>query len=386
VRRILFLRPWKDYLSLPRTGEYRIAQAMGLLAQTRGCGTPPPLVVIAAKKKFLDTVTSPPGPLPEGVRELWVASLEKILGDAPDEAFTGLQTKTGIRVTASACLESTRKDGGTADAINKIVSDAGLGRPCYTIDLETGGVTGKLDPGECTPGEYIFWRCLEIVLSTEPEQLRHAYLLLVREPGKARAVTKAMAALKVVLDLVNGWVSWPLGKAFPSSTSGMQKESHGWNFFKAMSTDEEVVLRAKSSREEPVTLGVVKKLLEYYPVFVSSTDYTTATDFLRHDLGETVGNGWMLKCGVPAILRGVVIATCYRPRTITFHATGCLEGYGEPTPGGDTRQVVLRRGILMGDPLTKVVLHLVNILVRTTATLLIKGGDSRIPTIGLPRR
>lgn len=366
----IFVEDYKQFSLIK--DPYERAQVLGILSQTRGCGTPPPLVVMRSKMKFIATITTEPEPYTEMERALVDVALEQLLAKAPDEAFLGLQTKIGVRIATSASYERTREEGGTADAINEIVADGTLGRKCYTYDLEYGVKSGEMFLSDCTPGEYIFWRCLEVVLATDLEALRKVYLVTVKEPGKARSVTKGLAALKVVLDLVNGWVSWPLGKAFPSSSSGMEKESHGWNFFKDLVRDEELCFEEIERSDKQVAVGIVHRTVTYGEVFLGSTDYKTATDFLRHEVASQIGEKWMLKCGVPPLLRGIVHATCYHPRTVEFAATGCLSRVGDPTDRKDVRKVTLVTGVLMGDPLTKVVLHLVNMTVRQISLGLIK--------------
>jgi hypothetical protein len=52
-------------------------------------------------------------------------------------------------------------------------------------------------------GETIFWAALDQCIATPLDKLRLAYLVVVKEPGKARSVTKSPACLKIVLDVVN---------------------------------------------------------------------------------------------------------------------------------------------------------------------------------------
>jgi len=340
----------------------------GVLGQTRGAGTPPPVVVMRTKIKFLDTITNPPVALTSFQKGFIRTSFERILEETPDDAFTGLQTKAGVTVSTSACYERTRKEGGTAGAIAEMVSEGNLGRCCNIIDLNNGEFVQEKSLEETTPGEYIFWRCLEEVLATDIKELRRVSLVVVQEPGKARSVTKANFALKIVLDLVNGICSYPLGKAFASSTSGMGKEAHGWNFFKSLIGDQEKLFRIKSKKTQSRTVGVIEEIDTFETVFVSSTDYETATDFMSHEVARIVGDGWMRKCGIPPILRGIVHGTCYTSREVEFRAEGPLREIGTAVKDKqDIRYVVLRRGVLMGDPLTKVVLHLINIMVRNSA-------------------
>lgn len=344
---------------------YESCVIRGLLSQTRGAGTPPPLAVLQVKMKFIKTVTEPPEELTPSERLLIRHSLKEILDEAPDSAFTGLQTKAGIRAATSACYEKTREEGGTAQAIQDIVYEGSIGRQCRIIDLWTGVHIEDKCLDDSTPGEYIFWRCLEEVLSTAPEDLRKVYLIVVGEPGKGRAVTKGAACLKVVLDVVNSLCAWALQKAFKSSSSGMSKEAHGWNFWKSMFQDfEKYVFDPAEVAVEHVDASskFVTKL--YRDVGVLNTDLETATDFTDHNVGEEIGMGFMTKVGIPSILKGIVVAVCFRERVVEFFSEGVFSNIGEATDVKNVRRILLRRGVLMGDPMTKVILHLINILVR----------------------
>jgi hypothetical protein len=66
--------------------------------------------------------------------------------------------------------------------------------------------------------------------------------------------------------------------------------------------------------------------------------------------------------GIPKGLRKIV-RTLFTPRFVEFHGTGVFSEIGEPV-SGTLRRVVMTRGVMMGDPLTKVLLHLVNLGVR----------------------
>jgi len=348
-----------------RTSErIRKTMLMGILIQTRGCGTPPPLVVLQSKVKFLKTVSEPSEPLEMGQLTLIRLALKDLLEKIPDGPFTGLRTKAGIRVTTSACMENLRAEGGSSEYVRTIVREGTMGRPVPTRDLETGqiGPRQKLDEGSI--GEYIFLRCMEEVLATPPETLREAHLVMVKEPGKARTVTKAHAALKVVLDLVNGICSYPLTRV-ESSASGMSKSNHGWNFFTDL-YGQWKELAFKISQREVRNAGIRRTLesLEYQDLFIGFTDYSEATDKMDHKIAQIVSEMWMLKCGIPKLLRGIVHETCYKSRTIFFEGTGPLESIGNAAEEGKLRYVTLVKGVLMGDPLTKVVLHLMNMVTR----------------------
>lgn len=359
---------WRSWQVLKKAEGYERLLIIGVLSQTRGCGTPPPLVVLQSKRKFLLTVSSEPAKLSVTQRTLRRLAIEEVIKDLPIAAVTGLSTKSRVTITSAACWEKTRREGGTTEMIKLMVTSADPMSQIAVRDLDTGRVESWKFPDEFdSVGELIFWSSLDQVLRTPPSELRKAFLTVVKEPGKARSVTKARACLKIVLDLVSKICCEPLAKGIRSSQSGMTASNHGWNLFNSFSTEperEEVfnVLR----REETTFEGYVERTDTFEDLYVSSTDYSEATDRLLHEVGGDLGNAWMLKCGIPAVLRGIVMETCYKPREIYFKAVGLIADLGDAAPemGPDIRVVTLRQGVLMGDPLTKPVLHLVNVCTR----------------------
>jgi hypothetical protein len=346
----------------------RRAYLIGLLSQTRGCGTPPPLVLLQSKVKFLRTIGRSSPPENETSRSLRMAALEEVLDSLPQEAFTGLATKSRITVSTSASWEKTRREGGTIEAAREILESLPIGEQVPVRNLDTGGIEGYKSISDFNSvGEAVFWLALDHTLRTPLEQLRSAFLTMVKEPGKGRTVTKARACLKIVLDLVNKLVSAPLEKGIRSSASGMGKANHGWNLFCRLMSDEvRDMVFSIDNREENAYEGYVERTDTFKNLYVSSTDYEEATDQMWHTVASDLGGPWMRKCGIPKVLRGIVHKTCFTPRTVFFHATGVLKTFGTPHPemGQDIRSVPLVSGILMGDPLTKVILHLTNVVSR----------------------
>jgi hypothetical protein len=272
-------------------------------------------------------------------------------------------------VSTSASWEKTRKQGGTIEAISEVMSkylDESILVPIR--DLKDGRVIDeKCFSSFETIGDAIFWISLEEVMRTPPELLRQAYVTVVKEPGKGRTVTKASACLKVILDWINKICAEPLKKGILSSTSGMGKSHHGWQFFlELMSDDFKKEIFSLHSTEEEEYVDYIQRLDEYDDCYFSSTDYEEATDQMSHEVARLIGVNWMKKCGIPALLQGIVVATCYHERHIFFTGTGALEKIGDSSPayGRNVRSVKLVKGVLMGDPITKIVLHLVNVIAR----------------------
>jgi hypothetical protein len=353
---------WRTWKVLQGAKGHERLLIIGVLSQTRGCGTPPPLVVLQAKRTFLETVSSEPPGESATMRTLRRMAIEEVIHNLPVAAVTGLSTKSRVTVTSAACWEKTRREGGTTEQIKEMIGGVDPMSQIPIRDLDTGRVEAwKFQDDFNTVGELIFWVSLDRVLHTPPVELRKAFLTVVKEPGKARSVTKARACLKIVLDLVSKLCSEPLAKGIRSSQSGMSASNHGWNFFNSFSNDierNEVFHLLK--REETTFEGYVERTDTFEDVFVSSTDYKNATDSLQHKVAMDLGVPWMTKCGIPKVLQGIVIETCYKPREIFFKATGLLEDLGEPVDN-DIHRITLRQGVLMGDPLTKPVLHLINV-------------------------
>jgi len=123
-----FINIWKE---VDRTeSETQKVFLIGIFSQTRGCGTPPPLVVNQSKRKFLLTISSEPTVPSRTMFSLFRRALEQILEDLPKEAFTGLSTKARVTVTGSACWEKTgRKEEPSTRSMRSCQEGSSVSRP-----------------------------------------------------------------------------------------------------------------------------------------------------------------------------------------------------------------------------------------------------------------
>jgi hypothetical protein len=352
-------------------GEAKV-RVIGLLSQTRGCGTPPNIDVLQSKAKFLVTITEEPVPLTKTERGLIKAGLDLVYKEMDPAAFTGLSTKARMTLTRASCLENTRQEFGTLAAVQKIVQGGREGMKAPVRDLNTGNVTCFIGFDTKSIGTFVFWMCLDHIVAIPWTELRRARVVVVKEPGKARTVTKTCAALKIVLDVISKICSYPLKRGIKSSHSGMGRSNHAWNFFKDMFSKE--FEHVMFNRDRKIYLEKFQSYAEveiqYRRRFVASTDFTTATDYLHHEVAQILGSSWMKRCGLPRLLRKIVINVAYKPRPIEFIGTGEFQKFGKPLLKEEgLREVTLKRGILMGDPMTKPVLHLVNLVTRAIVKL-----------------
>jgi len=364
-----------DYRALEKVqkNENLFIQKKGYLAQKRGCGTPSQLQALRDELKFCDTVTVEPEKLSRLEEMLIKESIKEAIDSIPDEAVTGLSTKAGIRASSSACYEASRREGGNIAALNEIVFRGQiLKEDAFVFDLETGDPLGTIAYTGENPGEYVFWRCVEEVLATDPIVLGTLKMLSVKAPSKVRIATKGHICLKVALDFINGVCSWVLSKAFPTSTSGMEKENHAWNFSKELHKMAGCFV-VSNIENDYLDATTRVSITTYKPLFVGSTDFTAATDRAEYRIGQLLAQPFMSKVGVPPILQGVVMATCLRPRKVEFRARGYLSTVGAPVEGDpESRFILTKKGIMQGDPLTKVILHLSNVCIRLVALKLTK--------------
>jgi len=190
-------------------------------------------------------------------------------------------------------------------------------------------------------------------------------MVSANEPAKSRTVTKGPAPCKFIFDLVSKLCSDPLKKAFPSSHSGMAESNHPWRLQQATYTKEfegEVFSGRENVRHE----GPSKQIhdIVYDCCFAGSTDYEEATDNFNLEIAEIIGVWWMKFCGIPPSLVSLIRTFTFKPRIVFFTATGPFKKMGDATNVKNVRCVTLRRGLLMGDPMTKPILHLLNISVR----------------------
>jgi len=334
-----------------------------ILSQTRGMGTPPPLIVYQSKAKFLTLISTKPKDLSPEAHQLVSIGMELAMKKVPDHVFTGLSTKARITITASACWEKTRQEGGSLQAISELMTEATAGYPAKVISLYNGKTEELITLENSEAGQYIFWRALEEVLRLSPEEISQVYVTVVKEPGKARTVTKGMICLKLVLDVVNKIVSFPLSKV-DTSKSGMGKDAHGWNLFTEFYQNPEESFCKKSQTDTGIPSSFIREVI-YEDIYAECTDFVTATDAMHHKVCEIIALKWMKRCGIPPLLQKIVVRTCFSPRIVHFNGKGIFSHIGDFSDiDAHTRNVRLVRGMMMGDPLTKVILHFTNISIR----------------------
>jgi len=124
---------------------------------------------------------------------------------------------------------------------------------------------------------------------------------VVKEPSKARSITKGQTCTRIVVDVVSKICHEVLKKAFPSSYSGMAASDHPWRLFNSFFTEEfkDLLFSPSKTRTEELDDGRILKETTYRDVFCSSTDYKDATNSMPMPIARELATYWMHICGIP---------------------------------------------------------------------------------------
>lgn len=318
-----------------------------ILCQTRAAGLPPPFFQKETFRKFKETVLTEPKELSDtdrseivnGVYDVW----DSISLDERNfkRRLSSQIKRMKVSLSDSAEFNIPTSRGGKYEAARLLLEPFLFGKEvCHTIDLETGETGDPIEPIKENIGEILFYESLRRVV-TDDKYMSVRYSG-VSEPGKTRGITVSCLEHAMVLHPISHLISDVLS-ALPSSRAGLKAANHGWDFFKRL------------SHKNPAASFIFDKSI--YSNFCFSTDWTTATDYCSHDSSAGILHTFMGKrcLGVPSYYRDIAIALIASPREV------------HPPKWAESGTFVTRRGILMGDPLTKSVLHLHHLVIKSIA-------------------
>nr|WLK77414.1 RNA-dependent RNA polymerase [Suillus luteus narnavirus 6] len=338
-------------ISLIREKTTRNMFRISLLIQTRACGTPPPHVFLKTYRKFRETVTSPCSPPKRAVQaKLAFATkvvYERIVLDTRvgkisflDEIKRSL-TRAKISLSDSAELNTAHKDGGKYEAFRRLSSEI-TGKDVQMLDLENGTPTGVVIPeSPDNIGTRAFHHSLGKMLRGEIVDLMTVRSESVLEPGKVREITVSDIHHAVLLHPISHILLDVLAQV-PSSAAGVKAANHAFEFYKR--------LNHKNPRGNFIFDDV--------DLWVLSSDLETATDFANPYIVRIILQVFLgPHClGIPKLYRLVVTQLLTEPRLIV-----------DPHTNED---FMTTRGCLMGDPVTKFVMHMMHLVGKEITTSL----------------
>jgi hypothetical protein len=327
-----------------------------ILSQTRASGVPPRAVydrTMAKTKAILMTKSSPElykvvqGPLCKAVDHVYYDMLMRLGStEKREEFFDSIMKSSKISLSDSGEFFVKTDDGGKLEAARRVLA---TNPEIPEINLHTGQLTGKILRSSSPIGERLFhWACGTFVDRKRVYQRNcmSCRISLVAELGKYRTITVSTLQHALLLHPLSH-MGLKILEAFPSSESGIGAANHAWNFFKRM------------SHKNPSASFIFRKDIQ---TSVMSTDWESATDYCDPYIAGAMLNRFLFSIGVPRWYRETALFALTAPRQVET-----LDRNGAPIEVFYTK-----RGVLMGDPVTKVVLHLHHLCGRRIAAILLE--------------
>lgn len=328
-----------------------------MMSQTRASGVPPRIMydrTLAKTKAILMTPSDQgnysliKGPLARAVDHVYHDLLTRIgSSESKDLFFESVVKSSKISLSDSGEFFVKTNDGGKLEASRRVLRTHD---EIEEINLHTGETTGNiLTKDNAKPGLRLFhWACGKFRnrANCYKNNSMSCRISLVAELGKYRTITVSTLQHALVLHPFSH-MGLKILEAFPSSESGIGAANHAWNFFQRLSHKNP---SASFIFNEKITTSVL------------STDWSQATDYCDPYIAMAMLNRLMNLLGVPKWYRETVCFALTAPRQVeTLDRNGAT-----------IEVFYTSRGVLMGDPVTKVALHLHHLIGGKIAGLLLQ--------------
>ncbi|QJT93762.1 RNA-dependent RNA polymerase [Erysiphe necator associated narnavirus 30] len=323
-----------------------------LLCQTRASGVPPRSVYFKTLLKIKDLLQEEADPevyasvagfIQPSVYSIHAKILEKLGSESKTEMFwKRCLDKAKISLSDSGEFFTNAESGGKLEAARKVLAS---NVPIPKVDLFTGSLGPPLNREDTPVGELLFnWAChmFHDRETCYERNLMSVRISLVAELGKYRAITVSHLAHAMLLHVLSHVLLEYL-TMIPSSESGVKAGNHAWNFFKRLSH--------KNPR--------ANFIFGDKDVYLFSTDWETATDYCNQTVAQVILNHLCTALGIPRWYRETCVFALCAPRQVEFidEKSKLLEVF------------YTERGELMGDPVTKVILHYYHLVARESALM-----------------
>jgi hypothetical protein len=326
-----------------------------ILSQTRASGVPPRAVYDRTLEKTKAILLTPSDrslyqlvedPLKRATDHLYSDLLVRLGSDEKrTKFFSSVVESAKISLSDSGEFFTTTDQGGKLEAARRVLR---LNPEIPEINLDTGLNTGKILTKDSPIGERLFhWACGKFQDRSKVYQNNNmsCRISLVAELGKYRLITVSTLQHAVLLHPMSH-MGLKVLEAFPSSESGIGAANHAWNFFKRL------------SHKNPSASFIFNESIE---TAVMSMDMSQATNYCDPYIAGAMLNRLSESLGVPKWYRETMLFALTAPRQVET-----LDRHGAPI-----EHFYTKRGVLMGDPVTKVVLHLHHLIGRRIAGILL---------------
>jgi hypothetical protein len=365
----------------------------GLFTQTRVVGYLPETIAVEKAKEYRNSVARAPAePADEDLslimmsvwRRLEESDLKpNILVEGIDDArLNKVMASATLHLQGSASVDHTLREGGKLEDARLLIQKARTHNWVTPIrDLHSGRITRHIGApeGNEDSSSFIFWTGLQLVVNhwvqrglleaeyyhpyweDEGKQLLYspdvmrAIIVHINESGKMRNLTKSSAALAWALQ-PGASILQELMAYLPEHEAGMTRSAQDWIHTKRIDGSSEEahwIYDSVSGKRNPDVFQVFK-------------DWKESTDWIGKRIGIAHLRALMSYVGFPYWYGRVIQITAREPQAVTedisiWYKTDETEdnptGYVEERY---THRGVISEGFMMGNPVTKVVLHLVH--------------------------
>jgi hypothetical protein len=362
--------------------------------QTRVLGYLPNHIAEIKRYQYRNTVNRPIEKLPAQMSELIYSSVVRHLDKSkipmnllqlPEEDPDGIMMRAisnvALDIKQSASTDSTVSEGGKIEDARKLINLALKHHWTVPVrDFNDHKITEYIsipavDSDIESWSRPIFWISYQIVLNfwiargkwshedyhrfpvgndEYSEDILLAKILHISEPGKERNLTKCKATY--------AWFLTPAGKLcqsvlanLPEHRAGLEMAAHDWMHTR----------RISSESEESGFIYCHKTGRLMADIVHSFKDWTESTDFISKYVGLAHLRGLMNFIGFPIKYRDLLMRTIISPQPveeIVHHKRGA---FSSDDIDSDATIVpwtgAIREGYMMGNPITKTILHLVHV-------------------------
>lgn len=336
VRELSFLaapQKWfkRNTLGTSRERIYRMA----MLSQTRACGLGGKKLAQKTLAEFIEKSSKEIKFEPD---ETMTTSIDSITDWAARQVDVGTNPQFRVSMSTSACREMPSKKEGKFGYLKELVRLHEKTIPTLLSESSSGVI-----------GDWLFANALSRALRKDPELMK-VNVATIRENGKVRIVTSGSFWKEALLQPFSH-ITIQLIKTFPSLKDSLSAGRLGWTFAK----DFDNLTDAEQWFFDPK----VKK-------HMYTTDWGCATDGPAQEQGRRVTGELLRKCGVPGDILGAILDVWLGVKSLYYK--GKFVGY-------------LRRGIPMGDPLTKTNLCLAHPICDQYAKRQVMSIHKRLPRV-----
>lgn len=287
-------------------------------------------------------------------------------------------SRVNLDLKQSASYTSLVREGGKLEDARRILQTAKKENfTIYVRDLNTGRVIEKYPVSKYSMDEKqyykqtLYWLSFQLALNSMVKKgqldkrfyVRYAQkdgslfevdcdkvkVLTIREPGKDRVLIKSQSVLVWALSIFNKLVQNGLA-LLPDHEIGLKSTSHMWKHYERLSP-----INEESKFLYDFSTGVTKAT-----IFQCFQDWTKATDNINPALAQELLITLCVWLKLPPWWSEVCILMATMPPEFEFvHET--MDGVQRVITG------TFKRGLMMGNPVTKTVLHLMHCPIKSIA-------------------